>query len=210
MEAVQIKAGGGAGEGAALRDGWDGWLVAWWVCWFGRVFAWLVGRLVGCMDGWMLCKWRARRLHRPRTGFLVSTALGENTELWFGCLVGWFVGLAALLLGWLVGWLALRDGCMDGWMLCKWGGRGASPAMPPHGISSIYGTCGKHGVMVWLLAWLVCWLGRVVAWLVGRLVGTPGWMDGWILCCLTFRRRPGQFPAVPVVPESLCAVSGGF
>ena len=128
MEAVQIKAGGGAGEGAALRDGWDGWLVAWWVCWFGRVFAWLVGRLVGCMDGWMLCKWRARRLHRPRTGFLVSTALGENTELWFGCLVGWFVGLAALLLGWLVGWLALRDGCMDGWMLCKWGGRGASPA----------------------------------------------------------------------------------
>ena len=35
-------------------------------------------------------------------------------------------------------------------------------------------------------------------------------MDGWILCCLTFRRRPGQFPAVPVVPDSLCAVSGGF
>ena len=57
---------------------------------------------------------RARRLPRPRTGFLVSTALVENTELWFGCLLGWFVGLAALLLGWLVGWLALRDGWMDG------------------------------------------------------------------------------------------------
>ena len=37
-----------------------------------------------------------------------------------------------------------------------------------------------------------------------------GWTDGWILCCLTFRRRPGQFPAVPVVPDSLYAVSGGF
>ena len=41
-----------------------------------------------------------------------------------------------------------------------------------------------------------------------------GWMDGWILCwilcSLTFRRRPGQFPAVPVVPDNLYAVSGGF
>ena len=36
-----------------------GLLVAWWVCWLGRVVAWLVGRLVGTplmdawMDGWM-------------------------------------------------------------------------------------------------------------------------------------------------------------
>ena len=66
MDAVQIKAGGGTGEGAALRDGWFwllGLLVAWLVCWLGHVVAWLVGRLVGtplmdgcmhaCMDGWM-------------------------------------------------------------------------------------------------------------------------------------------------------------
>ena len=36
-----------------------GLLVAWLVCWLGRVVAWLVGRLVGtplmdgCMHGWM-------------------------------------------------------------------------------------------------------------------------------------------------------------
>ena len=59
------------------------------------------------------------------------------------------------------------------------------------------------------LAWPRCCL---VGWSVGWH-SVDGWMhacmDGWILCCLTFRRRPGQFPAFPVVPDSLCAVSGG-
>ena len=52
------QGGGGAGEGAALRDGrfWLlGLLVAWWVCWLGRVVTWLVSQLVGTplMDAWM-------------------------------------------------------------------------------------------------------------------------------------------------------------
>ena len=114
------------GEDAALWDGGFGCLVAWWVCWFGHVVAWLIGRLVGTplMDAWMdgccvngegavpppQCK-----PSLPRTGFLVSTAPGENM-LW---LLGWLVGLAALLLGWLVGWLVgwhSVDGWMHGWM----------------------------------------------------------------------------------------------
>ena len=113
-------AGGGAGEGAALRDGWFwllGLLVAWWVCWLGRVVAWLVGRLIGTplMDAWMdgCCvngEGAALPLQckpsLPRTGFLVPTALGENTELcglvaWLvGCLVGCWLGR---VVGWLVG-----------------------------------------------------------------------------------------------------------
>ena len=115
--------------GAALRDGWFwllGLLVAWWVSWFGRVVAWLVGLLVGTplMDAWMdgccvngegaapppQCK-----PSLPRTGFLVSTALGENTEL---CgLVAWLVCWLGRVVAWLVGRLVgtpLMDGWMDG------------------------------------------------------------------------------------------------
>ena len=72
-------------------------------------------------------------------------------------------------------------------------------------------TQGCVAWVVWFVGCLVCWLGRVVAWLIGRLVGTPlmdgcmdGWTDGWM-----DPRRPGQFPAVPVVPDNLCAVPRG-
>ena len=42
--------------------------------------------------------------------------------------------------------------------------------------------------------------GRVVAWLVGCLALGDGWMHGWM----------DGFSAVPAVPDSLYAVSGGF
>ena len=171
----------------------------------------LVAWFVGCLVGYQ-CK------------ASIDSIWGKRLVAWFvGCLVGLLAWPGCCLVGWSVGWHSV-DGCMDGRMLCKWGGRSASPAMqtkpPPHGISSTYSTWGKHGVMwfgclaCWLLGWLLAWPRCcLVGWSVGwhSVDGwMHGWMDRWILCCLTFRRRPGQFPAVPVVPDSLYAVSGGF
>ena len=188
-------------------------LVAWFVCcwWATHPFCFTLLPLVGVLVG---------------SACLACCLLGFGFLLfafvaWFvGCLVGLLAWPRCCLVGWSVGWHSV-DGCMDGWMLCKWGGRSASPAMqtkpPPHGISSICCTWELCGLVAWFVGCFVgCWLGRVVAWLVGRFGWHSvdgwmhGWMDGWILCCLAFRRRLGQFPAVPVVPDSLYAVSGGF
>ena len=188
----------------------DGWMD-------GRAGGRAGGRTDGRMDGCCVSQGgRGCGGGRSATGWVVLVA-------WFvGCLVGLLAWPRCCLVGWSAGWHSV-DGCMDGRMLCKWGGRSASPAMqtkpPPHGISSTYSTWGKHGVM---------WFGCLACWLLGGFVGLAalllGWLVGWhsvdgcmdgrmdgscmILCCLTFRRRPGQFPAVPVVPDSLCAVSG--
>ena len=91
----------------------------------------------------------------------------------FGCLVCWFGHVVAWLIGRLVG-TPLMDAWMDG---CCVDGEG--PAMqtkpPPHGISSIYSTWGKHGVM---------WFGCLVCWLLGWSVGLAalllGWLVGWL------------------------------
>ena len=138
---------------------------------------------------------------------------GGGKVMWFGCLVCWllggFVACVALSLGrravdtWMDGWM---DGCVHG--------EGAAPSpqgkpiLPREGflVSNLQHLGKTQSYVVWLLglfvACLVRWLGRVVSSLVGRLVGTP-LVDGlW--------RRPGQFPAVPVVPDSLCAVSRAF
>ena len=119
---------------------------------------------------WYICCWWAIHpflfIILPLVGVLVGSA----------CLAYYFLDLVCLvvLLAWprccLVGWHFI-DGYMDGWVLCKWEIRNVSPAMqskpPPHGISSIYRTWGKHGIM-----WLGClfvgclvgrWFGRVVA-----------------------------------------------
>ena len=114
------------------------------------------------------------------------------------------VGVSHLCLGRVVAWLVGRlvgTPLMDAWMDgCCVNGEGAAPprqckpSLPRTGflVSTLVGwSVGWHSVDGWLHGWM------------------DGWMGGWILCCLTFRRRPGQFPAVPVVPDSLCAVSGG-
>ena len=135
---------------------WFAWFVGcslWWVCWLGRVVAWLVGRLVGTplMDAWMdgCCvngEGAAPPLQckpsLPRTGFLVSTALGENTELcglvaWFvGCLLAW---PRCCLVGWSVGWHSV-DG-MDAWM------DGMDPVLPhvPEASGSVSGGSRRSG-----------------------------------------------------------------
>ena len=64
---VTIEAGGGAGEGAALRGGWF-WLPGGFV----GLAAVLFGRSVGgdsadgCMGGRMLCKWAMQTKPPPR------------------------------------------------------------------------------------------------------------------------------------------------
>ena len=176
-------------RGRAQRYGMGGFgcFVCWLLGGFVGLAALLIGRLVGTplMDAWMdgCCvngEGAAPPLQckpsLPPTGFLVPTALEENTEL---CgLVAWLVGCLVGLLAWprccLVGWLVgtpLMDAWMDG---CCVNGEGAAPPLQ----------CKPS-------------LPRT-----GFLVPTAR--------CLTFRRRPGQFPAVPVVPDSLYAVSGGF
>ena len=136
-------------------------LVAWFVGCLVGLLVWprccLVGWSVGwrsgdgCVDGWVLCKWGGRstspamqKSSLPRAGFLVSTALGENTELcglvaWFvGCFVGcWFGHVVAWLVGRLVG-TPLMDGCTDGWM---------DPALPhvPEASGSVSGGSRRSG-----------------------------------------------------------------
>ena len=132
---------------------------------------------------------RSYLLHRRR----VEKKGSRDKNVTFWC---WFVGLLAVIARVIQ---CLMD--MQFFCLCACAGEGAALRD------------GWLWLVRLLVAWWVCWFGRVVAWLVGRLVGTPlmdGCMHGWILCCLTFRRRPGQFPAFPGVPDSLCAVCGGF
>ena len=119
------KGGRGCGGGRSAA----GWVV---------LVAWFVGCLVGllvwprcCLVGWSVgwhsvdgCMEGAApppqcKPSLPRMGFLVSTALGENTELcglvaWFvGCLVGLLAWPHCCLVGWSVGWHSV-DGWMDG------------------------------------------------------------------------------------------------
>ena len=115
MDGCCVSQGGRGCGGGRSATGWVvlvAWLlVAWWVCWLGRVVAWLVGRLVGtplmgawmdgcCVNGEGAAPPLQCKPSLPRAGFLVPTALGENTELLLGCLVG----------------TPLMDAWMDGWM----------------------------------------------------------------------------------------------
>ena len=104
------------GEGAALRDGLVCWLLGGVVGLATLLLGWLGTPLMDawmdgcCVDGEGAAPPPQCKPSLPGTGFLVSTALGENTEL---CgLVAWFVGCLVGLLAWprccLVGWLALR------------------------------------------------------------------------------------------------------
>ena len=59
----------------------------------------------------------------------------------------------------------------------------------------------------WLLVWFLCLAALFLRWLVGWWA-LRWWMDAWMDAGLP--RVPAQFPPVRVVPDSPCAVSGGF